>query len=237
MIQIAICDDDVTSTQQIAQYLKEYPDASFQIHTFFDGSTLLSHPDSFDIILLDIDMPGLNGIDTAKQLRQKDKQVLLIYITNYSDYSVFAFAVHAFSYLLKPISKQQLYHQLKEVFEYKALSEPSKLTFSCIEGVIHIDTDQILYFEYFNRKIYLYTKEVSYSFKGKISTLQNELATYGFFAPHKSFIVNMQAVYSVKGNDIHLVNQKTIPLSQKKAAEFKRQLNLYLSNTKRRILP
>lgn len=237
MIKIAICDDDITSIETLKQHITTYPNACFKIETFLSGSALLSYEDSFDIIFLDIDMPNINGIETAKQLRKKDKKVLLIYITNYSDYSVFAFAVHAFSYLLKPVSQQQVHQQLKEVFEYRNPFEITSLTFETKEGVIHVKKDEILYFEYLNRKIYMYTKDMCYTLNGKISTLEKELELDGFYSPHKSFLVNMLAIYSIKGNDIYLSNQKTIPLSQKKAAAFKRQLNIYLSNTQRRISP
>lgn len=236
MIKIAVCDDDPTSLKQIIQYVKEYQNINCSIYSYDSGIALLEDNVSFDIILLDIDMPQLNGLETAKRIRERDKDVILIYITNYSDYSVFAFAVHAFSYLLKPVDKEALYHQLAEALEYKKPLNSSELEFITLNGILRLKPEQILYFEYLNRKIYLHTKEEIFSLKGKISSLHDELLSYGFDMPHKSFLVNLFAIKSIKGNDIFLVNEELLPLSQKKAADFKKALNYYLSTTRRTIL-
>lgn len=95
VIRIAICDDEVSTLHQTIKYLKEYPKVSFAIDTYISGEALLASKENYEIILLDIDMTGINGIETARQIRLHDKNVKLIYITNHSDYTVFALAVHA----------------------------------------------------------------------------------------------------------------------------------------------
>lgn len=229
MKRIAICDDEVTTLHQTKKYLEEYPKIKFIIDEFTSGEELLASKESYEIILLDIDMAGINGIETARKIRQSDKNVKLIYVTNYSDYTVFAFAVHAFAYLLKPIKKMELYQQLDEVFEYMQVPSKKLLEFHTEEGIVRIDPLEILYFEYLNRRVFLNTAHERYTLKCKITDLALELQNKGFSMPHKSFIVNLYAVKNIKGYDIYLTNNTVIPLSQKKSMEFRKSLNRFLS--------
>ncbi|SHK64235.1 two component transcriptional regulator, LytTR family [Anaerocolumna jejuensis DSM 15929] len=229
MVWIAICDDEAAVLQQTETLLKEYPEVDFCIDIFTSGEALLESTRSYEIILLDIDMPETDGIETARLIRQRDKKVKLIYITNYSDYTVFAFAVHAFAYLLKPLKKEELYKQLDEAFEYMQLSANPQLEFHTAEGILRINSNDILYFEYQNRKVYLRSKTDTYILKCKITDLGVQLKEKGFYMPHKSFVVNLYSVKNIKGYDIYLINGLTVPLSQKKSMEFRRALNRYLS--------
>ncbi len=229
MIKIAICDDDIATLQQTKKYIEEYEKAKFHIDEFHSGKELLESVDHYDIILLDIDMPEMNGLEAAKLLRQKDKNVKLLYITNYSDYSVFAFAVHAFAYLLKPLDRRELYLQLEEALDYMTPSIAPPLEFNGEEGLLRIPSADILYLEYIDRKVYLHTTGGVHSMRYRITDLAKILEPYDFFMPHKSFIVNLYAVKNIRGYDIVLTDQSSIPLSQKKSLEFRKALNYYLS--------
>ena len=103
MINIAICDDDLITLHNTKDLIEEYKIKEFNIKTYSSGEELLKSKREFDIIFLDIDMGGINGIETAKRIRVYDKQVKIIYVTNYTDYTSMAFSVHAFGYLVKPL--------------------------------------------------------------------------------------------------------------------------------------
>jgi Response regulator of the LytR/AlgR family len=229
LIRIAICDDEVETLRQTKKVLEEYNKALLVIDQYTRGIDLLTSKESYEIILLDIDMPGMNGIETAKQIRLSDKKVKIIYLTNYSDYTTFAFGVHAFAYLLKPVNEAELYKQLDEAFEYRNAPVQNPLEFLTEEGIVRVDVADIIYLEYLNRKVYLRTQKQSYPLKRKISDLAAELLDKGFAMPHKSFIVNLYAVKKIKGYDILLTDGTIIPLSQKKSMEFRKALNHYLS--------
>lgn len=229
MIRIAICDDDAAALHQTIKYIEEYEKAKFHIDKFHSGKELLLSEELYDIILLDIDMPELNGLETAKLLRQRDKNVKLIYITNYSDYTVFAFAVHAFAYLLKPLDRQELYHQLDDALDYMTPATVPLLEFHAEDGLLRIPSEDILYLEYLDRRVILHTTQGVHSMKCKITEQAKTLEPYHFFMPHKSFIVNLYAVKNIRGYDILLTDQTSIPLSQKKSLEFRKALNYYLS--------
>lgn len=231
MIKIAICDDDLITLNHTKEVLENYNKKDLQIYLYRSGEELLKKEEKFDIIFLDIDMMGINGIETAKKIRVYDKKVKIIYVTNYTDYTSSAFSVHAFGYLLKPIKKEKLYEQLDEALSYmKEEEEECLVEFITEDGLLRIDVKKIYYFEYMTRKILIKTSDGTYTMKHKISEISEKMKAFGFEMPHKSFVVNLYNVKSIKGYDIYMMDESIIPLSQKKSSEFRNALNIYLSN-------
>jgi len=229
MIRIAVCDDDGRALNRTLEMLKAYKKAEIQADAYSCGEDLLAAGKKYDILLLDIDMEGLDGIETAKRVREADKEVKLIYITNYSDYTIFAFAVHAFAYLLKPLKQEELFTQLDEAAYYGLSPAEQELEFQAKEGIVRVCPSEILYFEYQNRQVLLHTTDQIWHLKRKITEVAQEMEAFGFAMPHKSFAVNLYAVQCIHGYDILLTDGSTIPLSQKKSAYFRRKLNEYLA--------
>lgn len=179
-------------------------DSSVQVDVFLSGEMLLMHYKPYDAVFLDIDMNGINGIETGKKIRQIDKEVKIIYLTSYRDYVSGAFMVHAFQYLLKPVSKTVMCNVLKEIFRYT--QNPEKKI--------------ILDFK---------TADGEYDSADKIGAVFKRMAAFGFSMPHQSFVINMLHVKSVRNQQIILDNNMCIPLSQKKQKAFKQELAKYLS--------
>lgn len=238
MLRIAICDDEGCIVAHIEELLKEYKKEPLVTDAYGSGEELLAalfqEGREYDLILLDVDMQGMDGIETARRIRKWDKRVKLIYITNYSDYTIFAFAVHAFAYLLKPVNKQELFAQLDEVRIYGEREPERELEFITKEGIIHLKPSQITCFEYQDRNVLICTKDSVWHQKGKIMEAAERMKEYDFVMPHKSFVVNLYAVQSIRGYDINLTDGRVIPLSQKKSAEFRRLLNRYLAGERRK---
>lgn len=231
MINIAICDDDKKIIEQIKKYVMEYKKVESKVKTYSSGEQLLDAKLDFEIIFLDIDMTGLNGIETAKKIRNHDKSVKIIYVTSFTDYVNMAFEVHAFGYLNKPIKKEQIYKQLDEAVEYsKEEREEDYIEFVTLDGVIRLSPKEIYYFEYVSRKVKIKTLNKTYMIKEKITEVADKMEKYGFLMPHKSFTVNLFYIRTIKGYDIFMTDGSTIPLSQKKSAEFREQFNIFLEN-------
>lgn len=229
VIKIAICDDDEAECRRTLEMLQNYKKAEVEAEVYTGGEALLSSGRKYDILLLDIDMKGMDGIETARHVREADKEVKLIYITNYSDYSIFAFAVHAFAYLLKPLRQEELFAQLDEAQSYGLTAAGQELEFQAKEGIVRVPSSQILYFEYLDRQVLLHTAEQFWHLRRKITEVAQDMAAYGFAMPHKSFVVNLFAVQCIHGYEILLTDGSRIPLSQKKSVNFRRELNEYLA--------
>ena len=235
MIRIAVCDDDERVLGEMLELLKGYGKVQLAVEVYTSGEALLEDRKKYDIVLLDIDMDGLNGIETARRIREADKEVKLIYVTNYSDYTIFAFKVHAFAYLLKPLKAEELYAQLDEACAYGLVMPESELEFQAKEGIVHIMPSDILCFEYLNRQVLMRSAGRSWHLKRRITELAAEMEDYGFAVPHKSFIVNLYAVQRIHGYDVTLTDGSVVPLSQKKSAQFRRALNEYLAGERGRM--
>lgn len=232
MINTAVCDDDTSMLQKAGRILEEYKGMSLQVSVFQSGEELLASGETFDLIFLDIDMQGISGIETARRLREKDKKVRIIYLTNYTDYSMLALTVHAFAYLMKTQEEEalrkQIYEQLNEVSEYMEIERSDELEFVTAEGIMRFAVKEILYFEYQNRMIKLVTEMGCHTVRQKITVIAEAMEEYGFAVPHKSFCVNLYQVRAIKGADVIMTDYTRIPLSQKKAAVFRRRMNIYL---------
>lgn len=235
MIQIAICDDETTVLSRTKKIIEGFP-VPMSIACYSCGEALLEglltlreRGERFQVVLLDIDMPGLNGLQTAERIRAVDKQVKLIYITNHSDYSLFAFSVHAFAYLLKPVSKEMLFQQLDEALAYGHNALEMLRPYQTEQGTIRLPLYDICYFEYQSRHVIMHTASGLYTLRSTIGSVAQDHQNLGFAMPHKSFVVNLYAVRAIKGLEVLLTDGSTVPLSQKQAQGFKQALNLYLS--------
>ncbi len=229
MFRIAVCDDSREMTEQMKADILKMPQTSCKVDTYTSGTDLLAGRKTYDLIFLDIDMPGLGGIETARQLRQYDKKVKIVYVTSYREYGAQAFSVHAFSYMVKPVKTEALYHILEEAFEYSREEEiPVRVEFDTIQGSAVLDVKDIFYFEFVSRKIRICIKGGELMMKGRITDILYKMQDYGFEMPHKSYVVNLYHIKSVVGNDIYMTNGDKVMLSQKKAASFRQILCEYI---------
>lgn len=228
-MNIALCDDEPQITELLNNYLQIYFEKSCRIDIFNSGSELLHSSLNYQIIFLDISLGDTNGIDLAKKIRQKNKHVFIVFITNYEQYCHQAFSVHAFAYLIKPIKRQELFHALKEIELYQKQDIQEKsIRLKVTGGTIQLKLGQIYYFEYFNRKVHMVSESqktyVNYTLSELFSLLQN----MDFAMPHRAYIINLKKIKFINKYDIVLENGDSVPLAQKKAAAFKKQFEIYL---------
>lgn len=230
MVQIAVCDDQKMVCEKIKEMILKGEENQYKVDLFQSGEELLKSGKNYEILFLDIDMPGIDGIQTAKEIRKTDKRVEIVYITNYGGFAGYAFGVHAFGYLLKPVKEQDIKKQLKEVMEYrKKEQQKPEVELHTKTGRIRLPVEDIYYFEYSSRMLIVHTEKGSYYEQKKISDCLEKMRPYGFAMPHKSFVVNLDQVRGIKGYEITLMDGSIIPLSQKKGKSFREELNLFLA--------
>lgn len=229
MYKIAVCDDEEAVSEQVKNLITEWNPA-VDVVCFSSGEALLENYQSYEAVFLDIDMAGMNGIETGKAIRRLDKDTKIVYLTAYRDYVSGAFGVHAFQYLLKPINKKAIWNVLEEIFRYMRSAEKKIiLDFHTVDGALCLLVESIYFFEYENRKIRIVTDKEQYYMADKIGNVAKRMAEFGFSMPHQSFVVNMFHVKNVKNQQIFLDNGMEIPLSQKKQKIWKQELMGYLS--------
>lgn len=234
MIQVAVCDDEPSILDMLVEFMADFKEKyGLEIHTrtFTQGKELLTCEDAYDIIFLDIKLQDMDGIALGSMLRKKDKKVKIIYLTASKEHMKKAFHVHAFDYLIKPVEKQTVHKVLLEAVTYDDMIADATITLQAKSGVVSLNVDVIQYFEYSNRSVYVYTckNEVLELPRKKISNIAEKMNPYHFEVSHKSFVVNLHYVDTIKGYTIYLKGGNTIPLSQLYSKKFRKKMNEYLS--------
>ena len=151
-MNIAVVDDNLNDRKMILDYLSQFFNESgwdYTTSTFEDGvSFLKDYSFSYDFIIFDIDMPQMSGIDTAKELRKKDSNVTIMFVTNMPQYALEGYSVEAVDYVLKPLSYPDFRLKMKKATRYILRNSVKKITINTTEeGLITVDSSDIYYVE------------------------------------------------------------------------------------------
>lgn len=231
MIEIAIVDDEKMIREEIESLIQERKP---ECHTecFESGDALLLAGKQYDIVFLDIQLAGRNGIDTARKLRQKSEETVLIFVTGAKDYVFQAFDVAAFHYLLKPLEKVKFEEVLKRALrevEKQKKGEAELFLIKTRNRTIPLPKGNILYVESMGKKAEVHTIKETYEMYASLSGLESELGG-GFYRCHRGFLVNLAYVTEYYHDSILLTNGETIFLAKEKYPEFVKEYMRYLKN-------
>ncbi|MBQ4342985.1 MAG: response regulator transcription factor [Erysipelotrichaceae bacterium] len=219
MIRIGIRDDSKAFLNQIKDMIELWNDKPQTIVTelFEDGDTLIqSHKKKpFDLLILDIVMPLLNGLDTAKEIRSKDKAVKIIFLSSSSEFAIDSYSVKASNYLLKPVHPEQLYICLKECIEEMNFSSKT-LSVKISEMVYRIPLSSIEYVEAQNKHVCIHMKNgKSLLTSEPLYLLENKLLlSDGFYKCHRSYIVNIHHISKYSSKEVTMHSNDKIPISR-----------------------
>lgn len=230
-MRIAICDDIEEICNRIKCVLQKSTDNE-TIICFSNGYNLIDSmlTESYDIVYLDIEMPGVNGIETAQKLQTINHSVIIIFVSSYSCYITSAFRINAFQFLLKDdLSERDV------IFEYyRALGrynkEHYKYKINQKTGVSYFGIDNIAYIESANRHLYAhFSDDLVIEFRGKLDKEEQKLDAYNFVRVHESFLVNVCFVTTVKSDRLIVDTkaQKLIPVSRKYKENLLNTYNLF----------
>ena len=233
-MRIAICDDDLAFLEQLKSYLEDFFKRSHlkcpQIVTFSTGEALLDDSSKKDIVFLDIEMPGLNGITVANKLKGRNKNVILFITTAYVEYLDEAMRVHVFRYLSKPLEKLRLFRNLKDALQVYSLLTV-RIPIETREGVFTVDTAAISCIEASGRKIFVHTRKKSYESIQNMAYWIQTLPENCFLQSHRSFIVNFAHITEFNHTLILLDNgQFKAYLTRRKYTTFKSAYLTYLES-------
>lgn len=234
MLSIAVCDDEVLDCCKIAGMIKEVLeelDVSFIIRQFYSGKQLLQAAGEFDIIFLDIMMGGMDGMDTARLLRNKAYENMLIFISSSRGYVFEAYDVEAFQYLVKPVDQGKLRSILQRaVLKFQKDSQEFILVQS--KGQTRkLFLKNIYYFEICGRVISAHGTDGVFQYYGQIGGLEEHLQDKGFFRCHKSFLVNLSCISRYGHQELFLENEEKIPMAKRRQAAFEQEFMDYMKKT------
>lgn len=215
-VNIAICDDDKKDAAYIESLLLVEKKVSCDV--YLSGYDLLKYIQNnttfYDVYFLDIEMPGINGINTAQEIRKRDQKALIVYVTNHQDYVYDVFETLPFRFLKKPITSESLHKVWYDIIEYFHMTKQVFL-FTQNRIQCQIFTNEILYLESHGRVITLHAEKEKYDFYGRIYKLAETLNSNLFMQPHSSYLVNMDYIFSITNSEIVLRNNIIIPITFK----------------------
>ena len=216
MIRLAVCDDESAMCRQLAQMvsakLKKWEE-EFAVTCYTNAARLLFSPLNFDMVFLDIQMPGLNGVELAKKLREKEFNGILIFVTVLTEYMLDAFEVEAMDYLCKPVDEARLEQALLRSMKRLRLKEEKGFFIRTMNGYRMVKFSEVYYCEVMNRKIYLHVRQDVIEYYGKMKDLEQQTLPY-LIRCHRSFLVNPVYLQEYKGGQVTLKNGARIPVSK-----------------------
>lgn len=228
MITIAICDDSESVVHQLNSSIQRYAEETEQeitIHKFYSGVELLDkYSENYDILFLDIKMPGIDGLLTAEKIRERDKEVSIIFLTSLVQHAIRGYEVNAASYIIKPISYKRLRLEIDRWCHKQTREKEPFIIVKNAEGSYKVLLKELVYIETANRKALFHTKTRKIMSYKRLKDLEEELKGFGFSRCHSSFIVNLSYIESIEKMDTILLTGNVIPLSQSKRKAFMQSL-------------
>jgi DNA-binding LytR/AlgR family response regulator len=219
-MHIAICDDNLSELSRVSSLLEEFSrevDGSVTYEAFNSAVELLEimRIKRFDLLILDILMPGITGMDAAREIRRSDSEIPIIFLTSSREFAVESYRVNAIDYIIKPVNKDELFLSIsKQLARYT--QKDSYLTVKTKNGIVKLSFSQIVYLEVISRYVQfvLVNGEVRESY-GYLADYETDLLSDPhFYKPHRSYIVNLRQVTELNKDGFVTKNGKTVPVAR-----------------------
>lgn len=218
MLRIAICDDDVKFCELIKKMLENYLQtihADFDIRIYLTGESLCFdyYELNFDLIFLDIELTGINGVGIGQMLRQQSQNVQIVYVSSKEEYAMQLFQNRPFDFLVKPVTKQRFNVLLDTYFQVFPIADRyfQFVTDRCKK---QIAVKEIVYFESIRKQLRIVTEKQEILFYAKLTDVLNEPFSKQFLRIHQSFLVNTQYISEFRYGEVKLSTGSLLPISR-----------------------
>ncbi len=234
VINALICDDDQKCVDQISEYLDHYcydHSLSYSVKSFTDGMQAIHSEAVYNIAFLDIEIGNVSGLDIAKTLKEKNKNIIIFFVTEYEKYIDDAMDLFALRFIKKPVTESRIYKGLDKAID---LINEDEISFYLKDSnqIKNIKSKDIIYVETGNHKTMVFTNSGCYESAQLLDYWERKLTNICFARPHKSFIVNMEYIDEYKRNEVKLKSGKIVPVAYKRQTEFRKIFWNYLKRRK-----
>lgn len=232
-VQVAIVEDNNQFRQQLTDFLNRFSEEeniSIAYESFHDGMAFVTpFQPKWDLIIMDIEMPLLNGMDAARKVRESDPDVPLLFITSIAQYAMEGYSVGALNYILKPLHYNRFRTEMNRVLRILASRSDDHLTIKTSEAIYRIPLQSVTFIEVYNHTLLYHTTDRDYSSTGKtsITSLESELSGKGFFRIHKSYLVHMKHIASVEKNQVILQDGTRLDIGRDRKKDLMNALMIY----------
>lgn len=221
MVYVAIVDDEIQQVERLHQivssYLKERSIQS-EIRCYHSGEALLEHAKKFDLLFVDIQMQGMNGIEMAQRLRVVNKTAALLYVTSHQEQIQKSMTIHPYAFITKPFSEEEIQQNLDDYFSYASAQAGRRKRDVYPLALSHDETryvkiNNIYYFHYLkNRTIEVMTTSGKFRIRDGLQHISETMDRQDFLMPNQSFLVNLNWVESIRGEKKSLIMKNGVPI-------------------------
>lgn len=233
-MHIAVCDDNIDELSRISSLLEDYyrePKGLITYEAFHSAIDLLEMMKvrQYDLLILDILMPGITGMDAAREIRRSDSEIPIIFLTSSREYAVESYRVSAEDYIMKPACKDEIFPILDRQLK-RFTQEEAYLTLNTGKGIVKVLFSQIVYVEVINRSVQfiLTNSEVREAYGYLTYYESNLLSDPHFYKPHRSYVVNLRQVTELNKKGFTTVIGKTVPVARDAFSNAKASYMKYL---------
>ncbi|MET2011079.1 LytTR family DNA-binding domain-containing protein [Microbacterium chocolatum] len=225
MIRVGIVEDDTTAIERLLSHVDRFQrshDETFHVGAFRDGADVLAdyRPD-WDVLLLDVQMPRVDGMTAARRIREVDSEVIIVFITASPHYAVSGYEVGALSYLLKPVSYASFEQEMTRILSRLRRRPRRELLFAATGGGHHrIALDDIRYIESVRHRVDVHTLDETFSIATTLKSMEAQLEGGDFLRCHNGLLVNLRHVTGIEGNDCRVRGGTRLPISRPRKKEF-----------------
>lgn len=231
MYHIAIVEDEAAFAAQLKEFLERYQEEQgleFQISVYGDGAEILeNYTPTYDVILLDIEMPRVNGMDAAEQIRSMDDNVVLMFITNMASYAIRGYSVGALDFVMKPLNYYTFSTKMTRALKRAKQREQKQILLTLPDGVKKLELKQIYYVEVQNRMLYYHTEEGVHAVRGTMQGAEAMLAGYPFAKCNHWYLINLMNVKEVRGGIVK-TGPYALEISRRNRTAFLKALTEYM---------
>ena len=231
MINLAIVEDEDSYAEQLSEFIDKYQSESgnrFKVTRFRDGDEITNgYRSQFDIILMDIEMKLMDGMTAAEEIRRFDQDVVIMFITNMTNYAIRGYQVDALDYVLKPVSYFAFSQKLDRAIG-KIKRSSNIISIDMPSGIKKLDIDNIFYIESEGHNLNFHTSGGDFSIRAKLSDFEIQLTPYDFFRSNKGYLVNLKYVDGVE-NGACLIAGKQLLISRARKNDFMNALTNYMA--------
>lgn len=220
-MKIALCEDEQKYIKSLSEIISAYhtPEGNAITWDIFDNAMDLvdsAKKTEYDAILLDIILPGLSGMDAARDIRRMNKSVPIVFMTNSREFAVESYRVHAFDYLMKPISRDDIFRVLNDIYGLRRSQKQDGFAVTFAKGAYVIEYDQLIFLEIKGHTLSFHLMDgSSREIKGKISDCEDFLlCRKNFIKVHRSYIINMEHMNAYERNSFTAITGENIPISR-----------------------
>lgn len=231
--RVAVVDDDKEYASVLKEYIASYgEETGTQIETCVFQSAerlIMDYKYDFDIIFFDIVMAGIDGIKAAELLRKTDKNVVIIFVTNFSDFAINGYAVNASGYLLKPVKYQAFKNEMNRGLESVRMSRNGSIVVTTEGEKLRIPVRDILYIEHLRHRLYIVVSDGGrYTVYDTLNNMEEKLKPYGFCRCNSCYLVNL--LYVEKAGKLTVtVGNRELPISRSRLKSFMEELAVYFA--------